>query len=177
MKDLGALHHFLGVTVERRLLGLFLHQQQYTVDILERAGMVECKPCATPVDTQGKLSAAGPPRRRSHRLTEYCRGPSLPHLHQARHRLRRPTGVPPHARPLGAASHRDEADPAVLAGHSRLRSPSTPVLSHGASRLHRCRLGGLSRHASVHLGLRRVPRQQPHLVVVEAPVGCLPLQR
>jgi hypothetical protein len=61
MKDLGALHHFLGVTVERRLLGLFLHQQQYTVDILERAGMVECKPCETPVDTQGKLSAAGPP--------------------------------------------------------------------------------------------------------------------
>jgi hypothetical protein len=61
MKDLGTLHHFLGVTVERRSQGLFLHQRQYTVDILERVGMVECKPCATPVDTQGKLSATGPP--------------------------------------------------------------------------------------------------------------------
>jgi hypothetical protein len=61
MKDLGTLHHFLGVTVERRSQGLFLHQRQYTVDILERAGMVDCKPCATPVDTQGKLSATGPP--------------------------------------------------------------------------------------------------------------------
>jgi hypothetical protein len=60
MKDLGALHHFLGVTIERCPQGLFLHQRQYTVDILERASMVECKPCATPVDTQGKLSATAP---------------------------------------------------------------------------------------------------------------------
>jgi hypothetical protein len=61
MKDLGALHHFLGITVERRPQGLFLHQRQYTVDILERAGMADCKPCATPMYTQGKLSAVGPP--------------------------------------------------------------------------------------------------------------------
>nr|CAB3497378.1 unnamed protein product [Digitaria exilis] len=57
MKDLGVLHHFLGVTVEPRHSGLFLHQRQYALDILERAGMADCKPCATPVDTQGKLSA------------------------------------------------------------------------------------------------------------------------
>ena len=61
MKDLGALHHFLGITIERRPQGMFLHQRQYTVDLLERAGMAECKPCATPVDTQDKVSAAGPP--------------------------------------------------------------------------------------------------------------------
>jgi hypothetical protein len=61
MKDLGALHHFLGVTVERHPQGLLLHQRQYTVDLLERAGMAECKPCATPVDTQGKVSAVSPP--------------------------------------------------------------------------------------------------------------------
>jgi hypothetical protein len=58
MKDLGVLHHFLGVTVEPRPTGLFLHQRQYTLDILERAGMTDCKPCSTPVDTQGKLSEA-----------------------------------------------------------------------------------------------------------------------
>jgi hypothetical protein len=61
MKDLGALHHFLGVTVERRPQGMFLHQRQYTVDLLGRVGMAECKPYVTPVDTQGKVSAAGPP--------------------------------------------------------------------------------------------------------------------
>jgi hypothetical protein len=60
MKDLGALHHFLGVTVERRPQGMFLHQRQYTVDLFESAGMAECKPRATPVSTQGKVSAADP---------------------------------------------------------------------------------------------------------------------
>ena len=60
MKDLGALHHFLGITIERRPQGLLLHQRQYIVDLLERTGMAECKPYATPVDTQGKVSTAGP---------------------------------------------------------------------------------------------------------------------
>jgi len=26
-------------------------QRQYTMDILERANMTQCKPCSTPVDT------------------------------------------------------------------------------------------------------------------------------
>jgi hypothetical protein len=53
MKDLGQLHHFLGVTVEPRQTGLVLHQRQYALDILERAEMTDCKPCSTPA----KLSA------------------------------------------------------------------------------------------------------------------------
>jgi hypothetical protein len=57
MKDLGQLHHFLGVTVEPHQTGLLLHQHQYALDILERAGMTDCRPCSTPVDTQTKLSA------------------------------------------------------------------------------------------------------------------------
>jgi hypothetical protein len=56
MKDLGHLHHFLGITVERRPRSLFLHQRQYAIDILERADMFDCKPCPTPMDTQAKLS-------------------------------------------------------------------------------------------------------------------------
>jgi hypothetical protein len=58
MKDLDVLHHFLGVTVEPHPVGFLLHQRQYTRDILERAGMTDCNPCSTPVDTQGKLSEA-----------------------------------------------------------------------------------------------------------------------
>jgi hypothetical protein len=62
MKDLGPLHHFLGITVERRSQGLFLHQRQYTTNILERAGMSDCKPCSTLVDTHAKISEDdGPP--------------------------------------------------------------------------------------------------------------------
>jgi hypothetical protein len=58
VKNLGQLHHFLGVTIEPRPSSILLHQQQYALDILERAGMTDCKPCSTPVDTQAKLSAA-----------------------------------------------------------------------------------------------------------------------
>jgi hypothetical protein len=62
MKDLGPLHHFLGITVECRSQSLFLHQRQYAIDILEQAGMSDCKPCSTPVDTQAKLCEDdGPP--------------------------------------------------------------------------------------------------------------------
>jgi len=57
MKDLGPLHHFLGIAVHRRSDGLFLSQHQYLLDVLERAGMSDCKPCSTPVDTHAKLSA------------------------------------------------------------------------------------------------------------------------
>jgi hypothetical protein len=62
MNDLGPLHHFLGITVERRPVGLFLHQRTYTLDILKRAVMADCKPCTTPVDLQAKLAGdSGPP--------------------------------------------------------------------------------------------------------------------
>jgi hypothetical protein len=62
MKDLGALHHFLGVAVQRQKDTLCLSQRQYTLDILARHGMSDCKPCSTPVDTCAKVPAeAGPP--------------------------------------------------------------------------------------------------------------------
>jgi hypothetical protein len=55
-KDLGLLHHFLGITVERHPDGLLLHQRTYMLDILKRAVMTDCKPCTTPVDLQTKLA-------------------------------------------------------------------------------------------------------------------------
>jgi hypothetical protein len=62
MKDLGPLHHFLGITVERRPDGLFLHQCTYTLDIVKRAVMADCNPCTTLVDLQAKLADdSGPP--------------------------------------------------------------------------------------------------------------------
>jgi hypothetical protein len=51
MKDLSPLHHFLGILVEQQPDDLFLHQCQYAQDILERAGMSDCKPYSTSVDT------------------------------------------------------------------------------------------------------------------------------
>jgi hypothetical protein len=56
MKDLGYLHHFLGIFIQRQPTDLFLSQRQYTMKIIERAGMVDCKLCTTSVDTSLKLS-------------------------------------------------------------------------------------------------------------------------
>jgi hypothetical protein len=61
LKDLGRLHHFLGMQVQHTESGLFLSQRQYMIEIVERAGMSDCKPCATPVDVNPKLPAAGDP--------------------------------------------------------------------------------------------------------------------
>jgi len=58
MKDLGELHYFLGMHVQCSGDGLLLSQRQYMLDILDRAGMAECKPCSTPVDTNPKIAAA-----------------------------------------------------------------------------------------------------------------------
>jgi hypothetical protein len=57
MTDLGDLYHFLGISVTRSKDGLFLSQRQYAADLLQHAGMAECHPTTTPVDTQAKLSA------------------------------------------------------------------------------------------------------------------------
>jgi hypothetical protein len=62
MKDLGPLHHFLGITVKHRPDGLFLYQRTYMLDILKRAVMADYKPCTTAVDLQAKLVGdSGPP--------------------------------------------------------------------------------------------------------------------
>ena len=61
MTDMGPLHHFLGIFVDRRADGLFLSQKQYMLDILDHAGMRDYKPCSTPVDTHAKMSADGVP--------------------------------------------------------------------------------------------------------------------
>ncbi|KAJ0624958.1 putative RNA-directed DNA polymerase [Helianthus annuus] len=57
MKDLGNLSLFLGIHVTRKGDTMFLSQQSYAADIIERAGMSSCKPAATPVDTNSKLGA------------------------------------------------------------------------------------------------------------------------
>lgn len=57
MSDSGKLHFFLGVKAEFINNGIFLSQQAYAKDIINRAGMKDCKPIATPVDLNGKLQA------------------------------------------------------------------------------------------------------------------------
>jgi len=57
VRDMGPLRYFLGISVTRTAHGFALSHQLYTEDILERAGMANCKPIATPVVVKGKLPA------------------------------------------------------------------------------------------------------------------------
>jgi hypothetical protein len=97
MKDLGTLHYFLGVSVQHQAGGHFLTQRQFALDILERAGMVDCKPVLMPVHMQAKVSTeSGPPVADP----THFRGlaGALQYLtFTRRHRLRRPADLPPHA--------------------------------------------------------------------------------
>ena len=55
MKELGELKHFLGLEVERTNEGLFLGQQKYAKDLLQRYEMLDCKPISTPMDPNVRL--------------------------------------------------------------------------------------------------------------------------
>jgi histone deacetylase 1/2 len=57
VKDLGALHYFLGLEVSRSSAGLTLTQQKYSLDLLRRAGMLKCKHATTPMSATDRLSA------------------------------------------------------------------------------------------------------------------------
>jgi hypothetical protein len=55
-KDLGNLHHFLGIQVTRSKQELIMSQEHYATEILQRAGMHKCKPVKNPLVTSDKLS-------------------------------------------------------------------------------------------------------------------------
>ena len=55
MKDLGMMHYFLGIVVCQSTYGFFLGQGKYTVEILKRYGMMDCKAIATPMASNLKL--------------------------------------------------------------------------------------------------------------------------
>lgn len=113
MSDSGKLHFFLGVKAEFVKDVIFLSQQAYTVDIIARAGMTDCKPIATPVDLNSKLEAEEGDRvpdptqyRRPagalqyltftrpdiayavHQICLYMHDPRVPHLHALKRIIR-----------------------------------------------------------------------------------------
>ncbi|GJZ80536.1 ribonuclease H-like domain-containing protein, partial [Tanacetum coccineum] len=61
MTDLGPLSYFLGISATRTTSGIFLSQTKYATEILERAQMLNCNLCRTPVDTEKKLGPEGSP--------------------------------------------------------------------------------------------------------------------
>jgi histone deacetylase 1/2 len=56
LKDLGDLHYFFGIEVSKVRDGIVLTQEKYANDVLERVGMIDCKPVSSPLSTTEKLS-------------------------------------------------------------------------------------------------------------------------
>ncbi|XP_028554437.1 uncharacterized protein LOC114580593 [Dendrobium catenatum] len=52
MKNLGTVTQFLGIAAKQTKTGLILHQSTYAEQILQRAGMLNCKPVSTPTTTK-----------------------------------------------------------------------------------------------------------------------------
>ena len=57
MKDLGQIHHFLGIEISQTFDGLHLFQSHYALTILERANMVDCKPMSAPLKAKTRTSS------------------------------------------------------------------------------------------------------------------------
>ncbi|XP_059284723.1 uncharacterized mitochondrial protein AtMg00810-like [Lycium ferocissimum] len=56
VKDLGALHYFLGIEVKPHTEGFLLTQQKYVEDFLTETKMQTSKPCSTPMVISPNLS-------------------------------------------------------------------------------------------------------------------------
>jgi histone deacetylase 1/2 len=57
LKDLGELHYFLGIEVNKLFDGILLTQDKYVSDLLKRVNMSDCKPVSSPLSTSEKLLA------------------------------------------------------------------------------------------------------------------------
>jgi hypothetical protein len=55
-KDLGSLHYFLDIEVNKISGGILLSQVKYASDLLKRTSMSNCKAVNTPMATSEKLS-------------------------------------------------------------------------------------------------------------------------
>ena len=50
IKDLGELRFFLGIEIVRTKEGIWLSQRQYSLDMISKYGMADCKPISMPLD-------------------------------------------------------------------------------------------------------------------------------
>ena len=54
-KDMGKPRYFLGIEVTYKKHGLLLSQRKYTLDLLEKTGMLGCKPASTSMEANVNL--------------------------------------------------------------------------------------------------------------------------
>ena len=57
LHDLGPAKYFLGFEIARNKTGISLNQRKYTLELLEEAGYLGCKPLFVPMESNLKMSA------------------------------------------------------------------------------------------------------------------------
>ncbi|KAL5546612.1 hypothetical protein UlMin_006299 [Ulmus minor] len=58
LKDMGNLHHFLGIEVKRDVTGMYLTQTRYIEELLKKTEMENTQPCPTLVVVGRSLTAS-----------------------------------------------------------------------------------------------------------------------
>ncbi|CAM8975452.1 unnamed protein product [Rhodiola kirilowii] len=66
LRDLGALHYFLGIELHRTSHSITLSQSQYIRDLLNRSHMEDAKPISTPAEPGSRLVKDGDPLPNPH---------------------------------------------------------------------------------------------------------------
>ena len=102
VKDMGQLHYFLGVRIIQTTNSVWLSQEKYCNNILERYGMSNCAPVATPMETSAKpLKAHDSSKICDQRLYQsvigsllYLAGATRPDLSQSVHKLAQYSSCP-----------------------------------------------------------------------------------
>ena len=106
MSDLGALSYYLGIEVRQGKKTLTLGQSAYASKLLERSGMVECKPCVTSMEERLKLTKASTAAK----VDEHRWRSALPSPHEAGHCVHCGLHQPLHGGSLrGSLSHGEAA--------------------------------------------------------------------
>jgi histone deacetylase 1/2 len=59
LKDLGELHYFLGMEVNKVRDGIILSQDRFASNLLAKVNMVNCKPVCTPLSTKKVVCLRG----------------------------------------------------------------------------------------------------------------------
>ena len=57
MTDLGLLHFFLGLEIQQTPSGMFIAQQRYVLELLEKFSMSDARSISSPMDPNAKLSS------------------------------------------------------------------------------------------------------------------------